>query len=254
VATELRTLSEEFGRVDPAAVRSHAVADIIVAAGSGELPAAFEAPFIDAQEELRRLSAAQSILSEAQAELAERTPWFAARLSETILADYLRPALEAVLDRVREGAALGPLVPWDDPRRLAAADREVREYHEVVAQANDDYLKIRDAQWRVRALAGAPSDEAYHRFGELRNMRAVWPQRDSGVQSIRGRTPWPDGPARMVWLVTSDAQPWLPTAAECEAANEALVSQNPLQQGGLVSGERGYVAVETGAGLERQRE
>ena len=221
-------------------------------AGKGDLPDDYEAPFVQAQEQVRRLSARQSILTEARDELAERTPYVAMRLSEEILADFLRPALEAVLGRVRAGADLAPRVPWDDQRALVMADKAVREYHEVVAKATDDYGVIRDAQWRLKALAGKPSDEAYHRFGELRNMPAIWPQRDSGVQSIRGRAPWPDGPARLVWLVTSQAEPWMPTGAECEAANNALISANGMRSG-IVAGAQGFVAVTSGSGLERFR-
>jgi hypothetical protein len=58
----------------------------------------------------------------------------------------------------------------------------------------------------------------------------------------------------MVWLVTSEAEPWLPTAAECDAAYQALVDANPMRRGGIVSGEQGFVAVSSGAGLKRFRE
>jgi hypothetical protein len=252
VSAELRALSAELAKVDAAAVRSRVVSELIEAAAKGHLPAGYEAAFIEAQDEMRRLAAAQSILSEARAELTDRTPYVAIRLSEEILANFLRPALEAILDRVRAGADLAARVPWGDDRTLVMADRKVREFHELVAKAQDDYVAIRSAQRQLKTLTGGPSDEAYHRFGELRNMPAIWPQRDSGVESIRGRAPWPDGVQRMVWLVTSEAVPWIPTAAECEAANDALIAANP-RRGGVVAGDRGFVAVTSGSGLDRFR-
>jgi len=201
----------------------------------------------------RRLAAQQSILMEARAEVAERTPWLAARLSEEIIAEYLRPAMTKALEQVQAKAVLAPRVPWDDPRALVLADREVRELHELVGKAQDEYFAIRDAQHRLMTLSGQPSKDAYHHFGELRNMPSIWPQRDSGVPSIRGATPWPDGLARMVWLVTSAAEPWLPTAAECNDAYRQLIEANPLRRGGVTSGGSGFVAVTSGTGLDRFR-
>ena len=224
---------------NPAAVRSRIVAAIVDAAGNGELPKGYVEPFLTEQDKLRRLSAEQSILAEARTQLTERTPYVAMRLSETILSDYLRPAMEAALEPVREGAVVASRVPWSDSRALVRAEAEVREYHELVAVAAEKYRAIRDAQWRVKALAGQPSDDAFRIFGELRNMPEIWPQRGSWVQTIRGEAPWPeDGLERMVWLVTSPAVVWMPTAGECTAAYEAIVEANPLGRGGVVAGER----------------
>jgi hypothetical protein len=56
----------------------------------------------------------------------------------------------------------------------------------------------------------------------------------------------------MVWLVTSEAEPWLPTAEECEAAYRELTAANAMRSG-IVAGEKGFVAVTSGRGLERFR-
>jgi hypothetical protein len=220
----------------PADVRTQVVADLIDAAGKSDVPEGYERPLMEAQDETRRLAAQQSVLSEARDELAERTPWFAARLSEEILSDYLRPAMVKVLEQVASGAVLGPAVPWDNQRALVMADRDVREYHELVAKAHDDYMQIRSAQHRLMTLTGQPHDDAFRVFGELRNMHLIWPTRDSGVSAIKGQAPWPDGIARMVWLVVSNADPWLPTAAECNAAMQERIDANPIKRGGVVAG------------------
>lgn len=253
INAEAREVATLLAAANPATVRSRIVAELIEAAAISDLPGGYEVPFLEGQDELRRLSAAQSIVSDAKAELAERTPRVAARLSEDILADYLRPAMAAVLDRVRAGADLADRVPWGEQRALTMADKKIREYHELVAIANEEYFALRTAQRLLMTLTGMPSSEAHHRFGELRNMHLIWSQRDSGVESIRGMAPWPDGIARMVWLVSSEADPWLPTAAECEAANDALIAAHADSRGGVVSGGKGFVAVTSGSGMDRFR-
>lgn len=236
VLAELNGLSKGFVDADPAAARSGVVAELIKAAGRGDITPGYEKPFLEAQETTRVLAARQSILSEARAELAEQTPWFASRMGEEILADYLRPAMEAVLDRLRPGAHLASLVPWDNQRALVMSDRPVREYHELASAALEDYQHIRTAQRLVMTLTGHPSEEAHRTFGELKNMTTIWPTRNSGVASIKGQAPWPDGPARMAWLVSSAAEPWLPTAAECDALLQERIEANPLRGGVVAAG------------------
>jgi hypothetical protein len=232
----LTALNQQLIDNNPADARTKVVADLIAVAGKSGVPDSYERPFMEAQDVTRRLAAQQSILSEARGELAERTPWFAARLSEEILSDYLRPAMEKVLERVRPGADLATRMPWDDQRALVMADRKVRDYHELVAKAHDDYIQIRSAQHRLMTLTGQPRDDAFHMLGELRNMHLIWPTRDSGVPSIKGQAPWPEGIARMVWLVTSEAEPWMPTAAEANAALQERIDANPIKRGGVLAG------------------
>jgi hypothetical protein len=198
--------------------------------------------FVAEQEKLRVLSADHSILSDARDNLRDggaSVPWLAMALSEDILAKHLRPAMEDTLSAVRVGAEIAGSVPWGNPRALVRSSEDVREYHELVAVAADRYAAVRDAQWRVKALAGKPSEDAYDMFGHLRNMFDLWPQRRSTVDTIRGKAPWPEDPLeRMVWLVTSQAKPWLPTAAECEAAYAELLEASPMRRGGIAAGFR----------------
>ena len=236
----IRALDGEMRKINPAAVRTRLVEEVIETAGKGEIPSGFGKAFIAEQEKLRVLSADHSVLSDARDNLRDggaSVPWVAMRLSEDILAKHLRPAMEETLAAVRAGAAIAPSVPWGDPRALVRASEEVRDYHELVAVAADRYGAIRDAQWRVKALAGKPSEDAYDMFGHLRNMHDLWPQRRSTVDTIRGKAPWPEDPlARMVWLAGPVAKPWLPTAAECEAAYAELLEASPMRRGGIVAG------------------
>jgi hypothetical protein len=234
----LGEINTQLRAANPAAVRTRIAAEVIELARTGDLPGGYELEFVAEQEKLARLSAAQSILAEARRDLIDKAPWEAMRLSEAILKDYLRPALNTVLDGVRSGVGLATAIPWGNQSALLRAREEVREYYDLLTTAADHYAAIRDAQGRLHDLTGHPSKEAFHRFAELRNMRDVWPQRDSGAQSIRGHAPWPDDRIeRMVWLVTSAAEPWLPTAVECEAANDDLIA-NSRTLGGIVVGDR----------------
>lgn len=239
----VRSLDAEMRKVNPAAVRLRLIEEVIAAAGKGPIKTGIGAALVAEQDRLRLMSADHSVLTDARDNLrdgAASVPWVAMRLSEDILALHLRPAMEETLAAVRSGLAIADSVPWGNPRALVRASEEVRAYHELVALAADRYAAIRDAQWRVMALAGKPSADAYDEFGQLRNLRALWPQRKATAETIRGKAPWPeDSLERMVWLVNSDAQPWLPTAQEAEAAYRALLDASPKFKGGIVAGARG---------------
>jgi hypothetical protein len=175
----IRALDGEMRKINPAAVRLRLVEEVIETAGKSEIPSGFGKAFIAEQEKLRVLSADHSVLSDARDNLRDggvSVPWVAMRLSEEILAKHLRPAMEETLGAVRAGAAIAASVPWGDPRALVRASDEVRDYHEVVAVAADRYGAIRDAQWRVKALAGKPSDDAYDTAGSWRASAAEHPR------------------------------------------------------------------------------
>jgi hypothetical protein len=88
-------------------------------------------------------------------------------------------------------------------------------------------------------------------FGEFRNLREFWPTQGSNSPA-GGTPPWPDNPLeRMVWLVTSGAQPWMPISTEAEEAYVALIGKH--RPGGTIGGERGFVAVQSGRGVDRMR-
>ena len=125
VNAALRALAAEFPAADPAAARSRVVTELIEAAGQGDLPTGYEVPFLDAQEVTRRLSAAQSILSEARTELIEADAVASGSSRRGNPGQYLRPAMAAVLDRVRDGVHLAAGVPWSNQRALVMSEKEV---------------------------------------------------------------------------------------------------------------------------------
>jgi hypothetical protein len=233
IADELKAVNERMRKVLPAAIRTKIARDIIEKA---VIPPNFVAPFMKSQDELRRLSAEESILAEARDNLrdgASSLAWMAMLLSEDILAKHLRPAMEAVLDGIRGGAAtVGRQVPWGDTRALVRASEEVREYHESCLVAAQHLEAIRDAQRRLKDLTGSPGEEAFYNFGQLRNMDRIWPGRGSLSDRFKGNPPWPEDAAqRMYWLVSSEAEPWLPTAEECDLAYAALLSKVTVVRG-----------------------
>jgi hypothetical protein len=236
ITDELKAVNEQMRKVLPAVVRSMIVDHIIAKAA---IPPDYAVPFMESQEELRRLSAEESILAEARDNLrdgASSLTYLAMVLSEEILRKHLRPAMEAVLDGIRAGAAtVGSRVPWGDTRALVRASAEVREYHESCIVAVQHMDAIRDAQRRLKDLTGDPGDDAFWRFGQLRNMAEVWPNRGAWTDQSGGKPPWPEDAAeRMYWLVSSEAEPWLPTAEECDLAYLEFLRNAPrLQQAGV---------------------
>jgi hypothetical protein len=139
IAAALLQVNAKLALVDPAKERQEATKAVIDGAEKDGIPDDLEAPLLAAQESYRALSARQVILTDAREIAHDRTPQVASRFSDEIIAEGLRPAMDAVLANVREGAELGGSVPWGDARLLARADKAVRDYHEVAAQAADEY-------------------------------------------------------------------------------------------------------------------
>lgn len=96
----------------------------------------------------------------------------------------------------------------------------MREAYGRLEQLVERYSGIRTAHRHVRAIAGGPRrDDGL--FAELRNATDVW----GPTLNRRYRTDeraWPRDPrAYLLWLVTADnpaPEPWVPTAAEQDAA------------------------------------
>jgi hypothetical protein len=112
-----------------------------------------------------------------------------------------------------------------------AIDRGVAPAWKALAQVADDYRSLRTAQLQEMPLDLVVSartsvggeDHASDLF--LRNLDTLWPtwRQQAPAENIiyvdgrqaRRIEPWPSDPtALLVWLVTSGADPWIPTTAQ----------------------------------------
>ncbi len=114
--------------------------------------------------------------------------------------------------RTAGGIAPPAAFPSFEGKRAAA--------YQTLARAAKRYRGLRSTQDALkRAFTSMQSalDSADH-FRELRNLPAVWPGYNK-----HGTPPWPtDAVARLVWLVTSEADVSMPTADEQDARTEQL--------------------------------
>jgi len=133
-----------------------------------------------------------------------------------ILTGHLRPALDEVLATVTSAAKAAPVevLTATDSMLLSAKD-SVRKAALAVDGAALRYLALRTAHWCVRQAAAARVEQDQsHWFGELKHMELAWPSHN--VHFPPQRAPWENMTprARMLFIVTSGGEPWLPTAAE----------------------------------------
>ncbi len=145
----------------------------------------------------------------------ERVVGAAQGLAEEILTQHLRPALEEVLAVVRKHAPAAGNIPWDDFDKAMEAPEPEREAYLAVRAAQKRYSALRGAQ-EVCYWLTVGENEGTQRLSEIRNLHEVWPS--YAFRQPSNIPPWPTNPmARLVWLVTSGAKPWMPTYEEIEA-------------------------------------
>ncbi len=155
---------------------------------------------------------------------------------ETIIAEALRPALEEVLAEARTCAKLlehyGRELSAD---MFLASPDEDREAYVRLQHAAQRYSAIRRAQSILGFLGVSAEADTAGRFSELKNIYALWPSIGSTMGT--SKPPWPLDPvARMLWLVTSGAEPWLPTPAEQAAAALSWAEGNRARTAAALGG------------------
>ncbi|MEJ7765018.1 MAG: fructose-bisphosphatase class II, partial [Acidimicrobiales bacterium] len=136
-----------------------------------------------------------------------------------VLVDHLRPALEEVLAVVTTAAKVAPaeVLTASDSMLLSAKD-SVRRAALALDAAAVRYAAVRTAAWTVRQLSGEVcTEDVAGLFAELRHAELAWPTHRVHVPPQRppweGMTPR----ARLLYIVTTGGEPWLPTAQEQDA-------------------------------------
>ena len=138
--------------------------------------------------------------------------------ADEILVGHLRPALEEVLATVTTAAKAAPVevLTATDSMLLSAKD-SVRKAALAIDGAALRYQAIRLAHWCVRQTGAGVQQDQSHWFGELKRMEVAWPTHN--VHFPPQRAPWENMTprARLLYVVTSGGEPWLPTAGEQDA-------------------------------------
>lgn len=132
-------------------------------------------------------------------------------LTDTIIAEHLRPALEELLEEAR--AAVATTSPYGAATDVfLTAPKPAREAWLRLETLADRYAVLTTA--RSSLVRGSSRLDEADVFAELHNKPEVWPHWRRQVDP-----PWPTDSrrARLVWLVASPAVVWMPTVAEQDA-------------------------------------
>lgn len=165
----------------------------------------------------RRLHEAQLALALQDHALERAEDGLAARAMEgyvSIITDHLRPALNALLAVATEVAADVEVVQLDADGVVLSEKAEGAALGRL-RLLGPAYNAIYDAHAALTTpLVKADRPPRFRRF---RNFDQLWPRHDAGT-----KPPWPQevGP-RLLWIVTSDAVPWIPLPEEQDAAARA---------------------------------
>ncbi len=140
-------------------------------------------------------------------------------VADTIVTTVLRPAYNALLERVREDVARldGTVLATTT---LLAAPAKVRAAYGNLVTAGEQYAVLRAARYSCTFLTGAqPEYDTDHRHLEFRTPHKLFPARGAHAPLPKIEAP-ADPVERLRWLVTTAAagDPWLPTVAEQDAA------------------------------------
>lgn len=127
---------------------------------------------------------------------------------DELVVKFLRPAFDQALDDARAAVSALDGVPFA-AEALLSAPKAARDAYVRLEEIADRVQVVRAAR-RALMVLDPPAEDERDTFGELRNLPDVHP----AFRKL-GAPPWPTGRREYLrWLVTSDAEPWLPTKAE----------------------------------------
>ncbi len=223
---ELVSAQEDASKISPEALEIRTVDALVTAATGNKLKLPNTASAIADAVRSREASGIRVQLVSQALEIVVGTRNASAQgLAQTIVTRHLRPALEEVLGEATDKArALTGFDPEPDPIQLLSAPEPTRRAWLDYQRLAERYGAIRRGREYLSGLGyRAQRDD---RFGEFENADELWPRR--GALGGSTTPPWPtsSGAARLLWIVTGGAKPWMPSVEEADAAFTALVERN----------------------------
>lgn len=149
------------------------------------------------------------------------------RFAETILVDHLRPALEDTLEAATSAAEkLGRTLPTAEG--ILSAPDATRKAFQALGALSSRYISLRNAQGVVVELSAGARYDAANLFREFRNLPDIFPQ----YANPRAERPWPTTDrGRLLWIVTSAIEAWMPTPEEQDEAFADRFPNAPVLRG-----------------------
>ena len=197
-------------------------------------------------------SQAQMLVNAATEQAAHLAAGLADTLTEQIITEHLRPALEAVYAKTREVAAA--LEGYGlDPHTLVTAPTKARSAYAALPGLVTRRQMIYTARPLVNALGyRKPQHDVNGLFAELADPMALSPtwRPPMAVPQIPAPT---DPTERLLWIVTdaaAPAKPWLPTVEEQDEAwwaqfGDAVDNMAQRHRDGLAIGARAPIGALT---------
>lgn len=162
----------------------------------------------------------------------------------------LRDGLEAVLDEAHQVVAgLGGLNP-SDRATMARDERALAAYPRLAALA-EQYALIRAAQVALRPFLGNPKVDINEWYAEVQNAQALMGEQWANRANLDATLGPSDSIERLRWLVSGQAQPWLPTPDE---QDQALTDESARLHAEREADFRGRQAEAAGRGESLVRE
>jgi hypothetical protein len=149
--------------------------------------------------------------------------------------DHLRRALDDTVEKARKVApALAAYGATPDLKLLLNAPADQRKAYGALERLADRYAAIRRGRDRLDRMGYTPQRDASGHFGEFKNVVELRPPGPRGLPP----EPWPTDNRvhKLLWILQYDAQPWLPTPEEQDAAWEAWATENRRTMGQQLGG------------------
>lgn len=192
---------------------------------------------LDAELDQQRAALRRRVLVEAVEMVASSLLVDTQRSGSALITEYLRPALDTLLDKLRPHANI--VVNLDAEGALRAGGQASKAWL-TFDRGAEQYRALRAARLSLALVGVAAGEDTPGLFAEVRNLPEVWPDH----RPVYGRMPpppWPEDPRRrLAWLLAHDAQLWMPTPIEQDAvygewlAAERQRNEHPRAPGILV--------------------